>query len=64
MVPNGNKQGVFKFMTLVSTKNVTRQSWDEIPMPDTVIYRVNALVQGQHNDLEFLDSKKFPILEL
>ena len=64
MSPSGNKQGVFKFMTLGSTKKVTSPIWDEIPMLDTIIYQVNALGQGQPNDLEFLDSKKFPIVEL
>ena len=33
-------------------------------MPDTVIARVNALVQGQPNDLDFLDCKKRTIVDL
>ena len=45
-------------------KKVTRQIWDAIPMPDTVIYRVNALGQGQPNDLQLLGCKKLPIVEL
>ena len=55
MVSEGNKQGGLKFMTLGSMKNVVRRSWYEIPMPDTLIARVNALSQGQLNDLDFLD---------
>ena len=51
-------------MTLESTKKVVRGSWDAIPIPDTVIARVNALGQGQPNDLDFLDRKKIPIGEL
>ena len=33
-------------------------------MPDTVIVRVNALGQGQPNDLDFLDRKMHPIGDL
>ena len=33
-------------------------------MPDTVIARVNVLVQGQPNDLDFLDCKKRTIVDL
>ena len=51
-------------MTLGYMKDVVRQSWDAIPMSDTVIARVNVLVQGQPNDLDFLDHKKCPIGEL
>ena len=45
-------------------KKVVRRSWDAIPMPDTMIARVNALGQGQPNDIELLDHKKRPIGEL
>ena len=51
-------------MTLESTKKVVRGSWDAIPIPDTVIARVNALGQGQPNDLDLLDRKKRPIGEI
>ena len=61
MGPSRNMQGGFKFTTLGSMKKVVRQSWDEIPMPDTVIVWVNALGQGQPTDLEFLYFKKRPI---
>ena len=61
MGTSGNKQGGIKFMTLGSINNVTRGIWDTILMPDTVIDRCNALVLGQHNELEFLDLKKRPI---
>ena len=64
MGPRGNKQGEFKFMTLVSMKKVVRQSWDEIPMPETLILQVNALSEGQINNLDLLDDKKSPIGEL
>ena len=45
-------------------ENMVRQIWDTIPMPDTVIARVNALGQGQHNDIDLLYCKKRPIREL
>ena len=39
--PSGNTQGGFYFMSLQSAKKITRRIWDAIPMPDTVIARVN-----------------------
>ena len=45
-------------------KKEVRQIWDAIPMPNTVIVRVNALGQGNTNDLDFLDWNKNPIEEL
>ena len=64
MVPSGNKQVEFKFMTLGSVKKVVRQSWYEIPMPDIFIAQLNALVQGETNDIDFLYRKNRPIGEL
>ena len=55
MDPRGNSKGGFKFKTLGSMKRVVRQSWDATPMPDTVIARVNTIVQGKPNDIDFLD---------
>ena len=63
MGTSGKTQGGFKFMTLGSTKKVVIRSWDSIPIPDTVIARVNALVQGKSNDIDLLDTKKRPIGE-
>jgi hypothetical protein len=34
-------------MALNTRKKITCQSWDVIPMPDTVIARVNALGNNQ-----------------
>ena len=45
-------------------KKVVIQSWDVIPIPDTVIARVNALGQGKPNVIDFLDCKKCPIGEI
>ena len=55
MGTSGNNQGGFNFMTLRSMKKVVRRSWDALPIPNTVIVRVNALGQGNTNDLDFLD---------
>ena len=50
-------------MNLGSTKKVVRRSWDALPMPNTVIARVNVLGQGQPNGIDLLDCKKRPIGE-
>ena len=57
MGPIGSIQGGFKFMSLRSMKNIRRGSWDMIPMPDTVIGRVNILGRYQKYLLAFTDRK-------
>jgi hypothetical protein len=52
---SGNLQGGFKFIALSSGKKITRRTWDAIPIPDTVIARVNALVSDQPAHLHFTD---------
>jgi hypothetical protein len=52
---SGNLQGGFKFMALTSGKKIIRRSWDTIPMPDTVIARVNELGSDQPEQLIFTD---------
>ena len=64
MGTSGNKQGGFQITNLGLMKNVVRRSWDVIPITDTVIAQVNALSQGQHNDLDLLDQNKHPIGKL
>ena len=44
-------------MSLKSAKRITRYSWDALPMPDTVIDRVNALGKNQPELLTFTDRK-------
>jgi hypothetical protein len=41
--PSGNLQGGFKVLALNTGKKIVHRTWDVIPMPDLVIYRVNAL---------------------
>ncbi|MGL5934526.1 MAG: hypothetical protein ACRCZI_02770, partial [Cetobacterium sp.] len=55
--PSGNRQGGFKFLSLQSGKKITRKSWDALPMPDTVITRVELLAKGQPEQLTFKDRK-------
>ena len=53
--PSGNLQGGFKFMALNTGKKIIQRSWDVIPMPDTVITRVNTLGNDQPEQLIFTD---------
>jgi hypothetical protein len=53
--PSGNLRGGFKFMDLNSGKKIVRCSWDVIPMPDLVIYRVKALGRDQPQNTTFTD---------
>ena len=53
--PSGNLQGAYKFIALNTGKKITRRSWDVIPMPDTVIARVNELANDQPEQFTFTD---------
>jgi hypothetical protein len=44
-------------MSLVTAKPVSRRTWDEIPMPDSVIQRVNELGKDQPEQFIFTDRK-------
>ena len=57
MGPSGNKQGGQSFMSLHTGLKLVRFSWDELPMPDTVIGQVNQLTKGQPELLSFKDRK-------
>jgi hypothetical protein len=59
--PSGNLQGGYKFMALNTGKKISRQTWDVIPMPDTVIAHVNALATDQPKQLIFTDRRRCPI---
>jgi hypothetical protein len=48
-------------MSLTSAKKIVRQSWDKIPMPQTVIDRVNHLGKDQPDQFVFTDRKGQPI---
>jgi hypothetical protein len=53
--PSGNVQGGYKFMSLHSMKKIVRRSWDAIPMPETVILRVNQLGKDEPEQFVFTD---------
>ena len=61
--PSGNTQDGFKFMGLHFLNNITRRSWDAIPMPDTVIARVNELAKEEPEHF-FLQTAKAILLEM
>ena len=48
-------------MALNTGKKIVRRSWDVIPMPDTVITRVNALDSDQPEQLVFTNRRGRPI---
>jgi hypothetical protein len=54
--PSGNPQGGCKFLSLNSMKNIVRRSWDSIPMPVTVIDRVNKPGKDKPRRFAFTDS--------
>jgi len=53
--PCGNLQGGYRFMSLQTGKRLTRYAWDAIPMPNTVIARVNLLGKDQPEEITFCD---------
>ena len=48
-------------MALNTGNKFVRRSWDVIPMPDTVITRVNALGSDQPEQFVFIDRRGRPI---
>ena len=55
MGPSKNKQGGQVFFNLTAAKVISRRSWTVIPMPSTVIARVNELATNQPQLLTFYD---------
>jgi len=53
--PTGNRQGGYYFMSLTTGRKITRNHWTELPMPQDVIDRVNALGRRSNaaNNLTF-----------
>jgi hypothetical protein len=47
LTPTGNTQGGHYFMSLTTGKRLSRQQWDELPMPDGVIAAVEAMAVEQ-----------------
>ena len=44
-------------MSLHLEDKIARRSWDAIPMPETVISRVNELAKGEPYNFIFIDRK-------
>jgi hypothetical protein len=59
--PSGNAQGGHKFVTLNMSRVITRWSWDVIPMPKSVVVRVNYIGRDQPIQPVFLDHAGNPI---
>jgi len=57
MGPSKNKQGGQVFFSLTTGKVISRRSWHVIPMPSTVIARVNELATDQPQLLTFYDRR-------
>jgi hypothetical protein len=55
--PSSNIQGGFKFMSLASGQRISRRTWDIIPMPNSVITRVNELGKDQPEQFIFTNRK-------
>ena len=55
--PSGNLQGGRLFLSLSTGQSITRFAYDVLPMPATVIARVEALAKGQPEDHVFADRK-------
>ena len=56
--PTHNEQGSFKFMSLMNGAAITRYGWDPIPMPSSVIARVNRIGKDQPELILFTDRKR------
>jgi hypothetical protein len=59
--PSGNSHGGYLFMNLATGLVIHRFSWDELPVTDDVIARVNLLGAGQSATLCFADRHGRPI---
>ena len=64
MGPTSSIQPGFRFFNLKSGKTIVRRCWDRLPMPDSVIARVNRLGAGQPKHLTFTDRHGDPIGDL
>ena len=53
--PSGNVQGGHKFYTLNTASVVVRRDWKALPMPQSVIDRLNAKAKGQPSHPVFTD---------
>jgi hypothetical protein len=61
--PTGNFQGSYKMMCIQTGRKVTRKQFKEIPMPDSVIKRIEAIASKEKENkvLVFTDRDANPI---
>jgi hypothetical protein len=51
LTPTGNAQGGYYFLSLTTGRKLSRQQWDELPMPDGVIATVERIAQTDNQPL-------------
>jgi hypothetical protein len=51
LTPTGNAQGGYYFLSLTTGRKLSRQQWDELPMPDGVIAAVEAMAARDEQPL-------------
>jgi hypothetical protein len=61
--PTGNFQGSYKMMCIKTGRTVTRKQFKELPMPDSVVTRIEAIASKEKQDtlLVFIDRHANPI---
>jgi hypothetical protein len=59
----GNFQGSYKMMCIQTGRKVTRKQFKELPIPDSVIYRIKAIASKEKENkvLVFTDRDAYPI---
>jgi hypothetical protein len=63
--PTANFQGSYKFLSLRTGKRITRKQFKELPMPDSIITRVEAMAAREKQDktITFCDRSGVPITD-
>jgi hypothetical protein len=51
LTPTGNTQGGYYFLSLTTGRKLSRQQWDELPMPDRVIATVERIAETDNQPL-------------
>jgi hypothetical protein len=51
LTPTGNAQGGYFFLSLITGRKISRQQWDELPMPDGIIATVERMVLDQEQPI-------------
>jgi hypothetical protein len=64
--PTANFQGSYKFLLLQTGKRITRKQFKELPMPSSIIKRVEAMAikEKQDKTITFYDRSGTPITDL